>query len=63
MNIFFIENSYILFFIFKQSACFFELKSFFVVNSIIAKHERMALSKMWTSIFVFLKGIIIINNS
>ena len=57
MKIFFIENS---FFIFKQSACFFALKSYFIVNSLIAKPERVALSKMGTSIFGFVKGIIII---
>ena len=59
MKIFFIENSFFI----LSSACFFALKSYFIVNSLIAKPERVALSKMGTSIFGFAKGIIIINNS
>ena len=69
MKIFFIENSSYFLFLSKQglnlisrSACFFVLKSYFVVNSLTAKPERVALSKISTSIFGFLKCIIIINN-
>ena len=69
-KIFFIENSSYFLFLSKQrlnlisrSACFFVLESYFVVNSLTAKPERVALSKISTSIFGFLKCIIIINNS
>ena len=70
MKIFFIENRSCFFFFSKQglnlisrNTCFFVLKSYFVLNSRIAKPERVALSKMRTSIFGFSKGILIINNS
>ena len=61
-KIFFIENSSYFLFLSKQrlnlisrSACFFLLKSYFVVNSLTAKPERVALSKISTSIFGFSK--------
>ena len=44
----------------SRSACFFVLKFYFVVNSFIAKPERVALSKIRTSILGFSKGITII---
>ena len=47
----------------SRSASFFVIKSYFVVNSFIAKPERLALSKMGTSILGFSNGITIINNS
>ena len=47
----------------SRSACFFVIKSYFVVNSFIANPERLALSKMGTSILGFSNGITIINNS
>ena len=66
MKIFFIENSYFLFLhkmglnLISRSACFFILKSNFVVNFLIAKPESVVLSKISTSFSGFSKGIIII---
>ena len=68
----FLHRKQVMFFLFlskqglnliSRSTCFFVLKSYFVLNSRIAKPGRVALSKMRTSIFGFSKGILIINNS
>ena len=46
-----------------RSTCFFVLKSYFVLKSLIEKPGKVTLSKMWTLFFGFSKGIIIIGNS